>query len=484
MPLLPVTITFGRPSRPELLLVAGALLLLGSTGGWLLWTVRSAPPPPTPVASTIPLTVSSTPSGAAVLVDDQLHGVTPATVDVVPGAHVVTFQAPDAIAETRPLAVGADGAILNVALWRAHPTVQYLKPALPGGTLMDARFGDDGRLGLVLELPGGEHQAWSLDPERRFTTQRLGDVAPRGAVAISPDGQQLAYLLPHEPSADTPGGALDHDHAATVWLAPTADASEPPRQVWSLPQGDEELTDLAWAPDGQHMLLVGRQHPDLGSERTSLRWLNTATADAPLLALLPSEVAPGSYAWSPDGHTVAFVVHTAQLAAVCLLSETGTFRYLGDLGHDGLAGPPVAPVAWTPDGGLLYGALLRQAPASTTSANPFVRPAVGLYLADPADALGHPLGGEAGLAPLWRPDGARFVVGLPSGQDGGLRLRALDSDGQAREVATLDLPAPGATGYGVRWDLARQRALVITTHAAGQGPARDFWLLDFGWGQA
>jgi len=415
-------------------------------------------------------------------VDDQPRGLTPTTVDVVPGPHVVTFQASDAIAETRPLVVVADDAHLDVSLWRAHPTVQYLKPALPGGALIDARFRDDGRLGLVLELPGGEHQVWSVDPERRFATQRLSDVAPRGAVAIRPDGQQLAYLLPREPATGAALGTLEQDRGATVWLAAAA-GGELPRHTWSLPEGDEELTDLAWAPDGQHLLLVGRQHPDLGSERTSLRWLDTATADAPLLALLPSDVAPGSYAWSPDGHTVAFVVHTAQLAAVCLLSDTGAFRYLGDLGHDGLAGPPVAPVAWAPDGGLLYGALLRQAPASTTSANPFVRPAVGLYLADPADALGHPLGGEAGLAPLWRPDGARFVVGLPSGQDGGLRLRALDRDDQAREVATLDVPAPGATGYGVRWDFTRQRALIITTHAAGQGPAHDFWLLDFGWGQ-
>ncbi|MGI8446812.1 MAG: PEGA domain-containing protein, partial [Streptosporangiaceae bacterium] len=119
MPLLPITITFGRPSRPELLLVVGALLLLGSPCGWLLWAARLATPPPTPVASTVPLTISSTPSGATVLVDDQPRGLTLATVDVVPGPHVVTFQASDAIAETRPLDVGADGAHLDVSLWRA-----------------------------------------------------------------------------------------------------------------------------------------------------------------------------------------------------------------------------------------------------------------------------------------------------------------------------------------------------------------------------
>jgi hypothetical protein len=281
-----------------------------------------------------------------------------------------------------------------------------------------------------------------------------------------------------------------------VWLAPVQDGGDG-QQAWALAVGAaEDLVDLAWAPDGRHLLLVGRQQPNLGAERTSLRWLDVATGEASMLALLPSEVVPGSYAWSPDGHAVAFVVHTAQLAAVCLLSDAGAFRYLGDLGHDGLAGPPVAPVAWAPGGRLLYGALLRQAPANTTAIGLFGRPAVGLYLTEPFSGLGQPIGGEAGLVPLWRPDGARFAVGLPAGQasgsplgslgpggvPGGLRVRALEDDGQVRDVAGLDLPTPGATAYGVRWDLAHRRALVITNRGSGDGPAHEYWLVDFGWG--
>jgi hypothetical protein len=83
-------------------------------------------------------------------------------------------------------------------------------------------------------------------------------------------------------------------------------------------------------------------------------------------------------------------------------------------------------VVWAPDGRLLYGALLRQAPESTSGLSAFARPAVGLYLTDAFFGLGQPISGEVGLVPLWRPDGARFVVGLPSGQGSGLRLRALD----------------------------------------------------------
>jgi hypothetical protein len=58
----------------------------------------------------------------------------------------------------------------------------------------------------------------------------------------------------------------------------------------------------------------------------------------------------------------------------------------------------------------------------------------------------------------------------------------LDSQGGAHDVATLDVPALGPTAYGVRWDLAHSRALVATSRAAGDGPAHDYWLLDFGWG--
>jgi hypothetical protein len=123
--------------------------------------------------------------------------------------------------------------------------------------------------------------------------------------------------------------------------------------------------------------------------------------------------------WSPDGQTVAFVVHTASLAAVCTLSVAGDFRYLGDLGHDGLLGPPVAPVAWAPDGRVLYGALVSQGPASG-SISPFSQDRAGLFLADPRAAPGRLFSSSAALAPLWRADGRILALGLPDGQDSGL----------------------------------------------------------------
>ena len=92
MPVLPLTITLGRPSHGELLSLAGA-----------------------------PFSV-----------DGQARGTTPATADVTPGQHNVEITAQDAVDETRIIDVDVSGA-----------------------TLVDATFLADGRLALQVALPDG-----------------------------------------------------------------------------------------------------------------------------------------------------------------------------------------------------------------------------------------------------------------------------------------------------------------------------------------
>jgi hypothetical protein len=482
---LPFSFTLGRPTRAELLVLSGCALLILSA---VVWVGGAAQPPPAAPAALqpelLPLEITSTPGGAQVLVDGELDGTTPTTVAVVPGRHTVVLRHPEAIDEARTIEVGADGASVAVELWRAHPSIVYLKPPLPGALLSDARFLEDGRLSLQVVLPDGERQAWTLEPQGHTSPERLGEAAPHAPLAVRPDGQAVTILQPRAGRTSTDGSPVfvDHVPAGQVWLVPT-DAGATARPVWTTPEPAEDLVDLDWAPDQQHLLLVGRQPVSGGAARTSIRWLDVASGQAEDLALLPSEVAPSTYVWSPDGQTVAFVVNTASLAAVCTLSVAGEFRYLGDLGHDGLLGPPVAPVAWAPDGGVYYGALQSQGPTSAV-VSPFRQNPAGVFLADPGEAPGRPFSTTPALAPLWRADGRMLAVGLLGGQESGLRLRDLDGQGSAREVATIEVPAPGPTVYGVRWDLAHARALVITNRAAGDGPAHDYWLVDFGWGAA
>ena len=166
MPALPFSITLGRPSRGELLSLVGAAILVGSAASWVSTTSQPAPAPPEePPPETAPLGISSAPPGADLLVDSQPHGTTPATLAVLPGRHEVVVQARSAIQGHRVVEVEPGGSSLDLSLWRARPTVTYLKPPLPGAMLTDAGFLADGRLALQVALPDGERQAWTLDPD-------------------------------------------------------------------------------------------------------------------------------------------------------------------------------------------------------------------------------------------------------------------------------------------------------------------------------
>jgi hypothetical protein len=465
-----------------LLAVGFGLLLVGA--GVLLHEGVSVPigisAPASPLTTAIgQLDVSTSPPGSELYVDGRGVGSSPAQLDVTLGRHTLAVQHPDAVTETHSIEVGLAHKALDLQLWRVQPTVRALRPALPGAAIADARFLVDGRLGLVVSLPGDERQAWTLDPANRDAVARLGSVSSMAPLAIRPDGQGLAF--PRRSSGDTGAGLTSPDRLDEVWVADPADIEG--HAVWRVDQPDEQLVDEAWAPDGRHLLVVGRQQPNSGMERTTLRWLDTATSTAQLLALLPSEVVPGSYVWRPDGHALAFLVHTASLSAVCTLSDTGEFHYLGDLGHDGTAGPPVAPVAWGPDGQLVYAALK---PAPATAPRPLglgSSTPIGLFLADASGASGRPFGTAEGLSPTWWPDGRFLLAGLPTDRGTGLRLRELDAQGQAQDMVSIDVATPSLNGYGLRWDLARQRALVVTNRSSFDG-GHDYTLLDFGWSDA
>jgi hypothetical protein len=173
-----------------------------------------------------------------------------------------------------------------------HPSVTYLKPPLPGAALSDAGFLDDGRLALQVVLPDGERQSWTLEPAAHFASQRLGDVASHAPLAVRPDAQAVAVLQPRSDVAATNNSPAFSDRvsAGEIWLVPTGDSSAP-RRVWTTPELTEDLVDLDWAPDGQHLIVVGRQPVSGGAARTATHWLDVTTGEGQVLALLPSEIA-------------------------------------------------------------------------------------------------------------------------------------------------------------------------------------------------
>src|SRR5206468_4095335 len=120
------------------------------------------------------------------------------------------------VAEERRVELVTAGATLDVPLWRNHPSMRALRPALPGAQIADATLLPDGRLGLVVGLPGDERQAWTLDPGNHFSIDRLSPVGPRAPLAIRPDGRAIAFL---HPASQVDTGSLTSDHLTELWLA-------------------------------------------------------------------------------------------------------------------------------------------------------------------------------------------------------------------------------------------------------------------------
>jgi len=277
--------------------IVGAALPLRSAGS-LTPSQRSGP---APVAGRVPLRVASQPADARVLVDGHDLGATPLATAVATGPHSVTVRRNGTLDATCDLDVPAQGAALDVALWRAQPTAVKLRPAYPGATIADAQFLTDGRIALVLQLPAtgdpvsGQaalREAWVLDP----AAGRLDPFAPSiraAAVAVSPDGARVAYL--QQAPRPTPGqvgtgappsitGRLDE-----VWVV-TQNDGQPLRRVFQLPLAErgsgygtppvEQLTDLACAPDGRRLLMATHIGDGASNGRARLLVLDADDAQA------------------------------------------------------------------------------------------------------------------------------------------------------------------------------------------------------------
>jgi len=347
--------------------------------------------------------------------------------------------------------------------------MQRLRPPFPGASIVGADFLRDGRLALSVALPpGDEHQLWLVDGDGGM--RRFGPSSARGSLAVSPEGEQVAYLGGSQRSGTS--SRLDE-----LWIAGYDGESGEQRYVLPATTADERLVDLSWAPDEQNLLLASRQQLPGGGQRTRLRWLPSGGGEPRELICLPSEVVPGSYDWSPDGERVAFLTRVGQLASLCLLGlRDGTFHYLADLSRDDANPLPFAPLAWSPDGRrLLYTAPVQD---RSTGGGWLLgsKTTIGLFTADLAHGAGQRLGTAEGQFPVWRSDGSLLVLARPS--SGPLVLRQIEPSGKSRDLAELSLTA--SSRFAVRWDVAHAQALVALPGSASLGPSLpEYWLVRF-----
>ena len=473
---LPFNVVFEPPTKADLRAAVrdarmwALVLALGLLVGVVIALVRARQSSPAVVADAS-LQISSEPAGATILIDGREQGRTPLVMMLPGGQHRVTLRLARhadvsydvALAPERPATV--DG-----LLWPQTPAVQRLRSPLPGATIADVRFLADGRLALILALPGrDERQLWLVD--RGGDARPIGPTWARLALAIANGGDRLAYLARGgvPPGGTPPTDVTGASRLDEVWLAGLDGGRGERRYALSANTADERLVDLSWSPDGGHLLLVGQQRPQGGTLRTRLLRLDAATGAARELIALPGEVVPGSYAWSPAGNRVALLVRAGNRTSLCLLGTAdGAFRSLADAGA-----APFPALAWSPRGDHHAYA----APSDTATGDFSGMGVPTLLLTDDLD--GGParrLGDAAGQGPGWRADGLIVAFDRPKGR-GPLLLRAYDATGHGQDLGQLPLPT-GALA-GVRWDLPGGRAIVATRPSSGGDPP-DLWLVRWG----
>jgi hypothetical protein len=486
---------FRRPLRVRLatlvasgggLLVLVGLAALGLTS--LSPTAAVMPglpwlPTPTPtktvLANGTPVVLVTRPAGAVVLADGLALATTPAAVAMPSAGRVVLRH--DGYLDS--VLLGANDR-LDVPLWRA-PTSQAVRSPLPGGQIVGVDVLADGGVVLDVTVPTAptERQAWVFDPAtagaRRIGPSVLAGAAPAG-VAMAPDGAHAVSLLR---GATSP--------ADLVPLPDTLLVDGPDGHHAFVPDGvlarGERVLDLTWAPTGRKALLLS-QRPVTGGSRFRLRRVD-ADGSAHDLVDLPVEPVEASWAWSPGGEGVAFLVRTAAPTLATLDLTTGALRSVTELPNDVVPGlGALAPAAWRADGSLLFAAPIAQDASGGTptpmppsllgsaGGQPKRDVASGLYELPANQASGQRLGASCGLlaAPAVLADGT--VVQLArDGSDGTLLLRTLDGQGNALTEQRLGLEVPPQ--LGVRWDLAHGRAIVLVPAERG---GIDVRVLSFG----
>jgi len=418
------------------------------------------------------LQVVSVPSGAVIEEDGRDLGRTPALLSLPAGEHRIAVRADGYSAATYQVdLVAGETTALNADLWLQSAAGQQFRSPLPGATIANAAFLSNGDVALLLTLPSStERQLWVI--ARNGQPERVGPARADRPLAISSDGTRVAYLAPGQGSRSI-GGRLEE-----VWISGRSGAQA--KREWVLPASrkDEALVDVAWAPDGQHLLLISRQQSSVGGTRSHLLWLAIGQAEPTEILTLPGDVLPGSYEWGPAGEHVAFLVRTQQATSLCVLrTADGDFRYLGDVRRNDSAALPFSPVGWAPDGGRLVYATLT---ATRTSNNWWLfgdGTRTALSVADLASPQPQPLGKADGQSPAWRNDGG--VVALAQPKDNGpLVVRLVDAQGGTSLLSSL--PFTPGTAYAARWDLAHAQALIATrSSTTSSGPRTDFWLVRF-----
>jgi hypothetical protein len=410
--------------------------------------------------------VTSQPAGAVIQLDGRAHGRTPAAITAETGHHQVRLEL-QGYADP-PIAVDVqldETATVDQRLWLRTPVVERLRPLLPGASIADVRFLRDGTLAVLQQLPGDGWQLWLR--QAQGTTHRVGPSSSPGRLAMSEDGQLVAYLA-NQKSDTLSGGHLDQ-----LWvLQPDGQGR---RLVYQLPasSGEQDLVDLSWSPDGRHLIAFARQRPVAGGSSTRVFVVDSAGQAVNELVTMPSDVVAGSSTWDAEGQRVGFLTRSGEATSLFVIGLAQLdARYLADVSRSDSQVAPFAPLAWAPQGaGFVY-----SAPDQLQSSSSWLgsQPSPALFSADEIFGKPQRLGASEGETPAWLDQ--QTLVGLArKPHEGPLVVREVKRSGASSDVA--DLPFK-ANAYAARWDVQRGQAVVaVAGGAGGFSTSSDYWLV-------
>jgi dipeptidyl aminopeptidase/acylaminoacyl peptidase len=283
---------------------------------------------------------------------------------------------------------------------------------------------------LALALAPAVHaDPQAVDPRIEQLLTQLGKAQSIQAVAISPDGRQLAWVIERDdkPTIEVADADGRHAHAVTAAAAPGTCAE----------------SGIAWAPDSRHLAFISNCRIDLTSTQVmqnTIYLADTAGHDKPAqLAQLNGYVR--ALQWTADGKSLGFLYvagatrHASAVAAAKLPA--------GEIGVSGIEVQRVADIDlasgklreltpadmyayefdWSPDGSsIAYTAAKPPGDNNWWIAKLYAQPvqpgAAATVLVDPADRGNGSLHGLQIALPRWSPDGQRiaFIGGLMSDQ--------------------------------------------------------------------
>ncbi len=161
----------------------------------------------------------------------------------------------------------------------------------------------------VVPVDGGE--------ARQLTNQPDGASSP----AWSPDGQTIAFLSSAKDPVTPPPAAFADERVVTtlryrhdghgftagkhtqLWIVPSAGG-----EATQLTEGDVDVDQPAWSPDGTALAFVGNRTPDRDRNGVVAVY-RVAVADRSVTPVAELDAEFSSPAWSPDGAQIAMLGH-------------------------------------------------------------------------------------------------------------------------------------------------------------------------------